>query len=270
MQTQIPGNPLENGQELQSRVALRRLDGVYKQAGANNLVMIRVRAPGGLWKSRDLGAVGEIASDFGDGSLHFTVRGDVEFHGVNFSALDQVLDRIRLAGLTSRGGCGDSVRNVVGCSAAGLCMEERCNTTELVRRISEAYTGVAAYECLPRKFKISVSGCGKACASPQIQDIGIIADSVSTSSGESQIFFDIYLGGGLGRNPMLARRVKRIYHREGLFLFVRAAVECFNELGDRKRKQQARLKFLADKLGHKELLSRIEERIGEKAWGYQI
>jgi sulfite reductase beta subunit-like hemoprotein len=108
-----------------------------------------------------------------------TKRGDVELHGVRLSALDRVLDQIRLGGLTGRGGCGDTVRNVVGCSGAGVCAEELYDTYELVRRISDEYTGVAAFERLPRKFKISVSGCANACACPQIQDIGIVANWVT-------------------------------------------------------------------------------------------
>jgi sulfite reductase (ferredoxin) len=232
--------------------------------------MVRVRAPGGRWCSRDLDVVAEISRDFGDGSLHFTVRGDVELHGINFPALDRVLDCIRLAGLTGRGGCGDSVRNVVACARAGVCPDEQYDTTELACRISEEYTGNPAYERLPRKFKISISGCGKACACPQIQDIGIVVDSISGESRTPEMFFDIYLGGGLGRNPMLARKVKRIHRPEDLILFVRATVETFNDLGDRERRQQARMKFLADKLGHKELLDRILERMPARDWGYQI
>jgi sulfite reductase beta subunit-like hemoprotein len=260
----------KNGDDLQTAITLRRLDGVYKQAGDNDLVMVRVRAPGGRWKSRDLGAVAEIASGLGDGSLHFTTRGDVELHGVSFPVLDQVLDRIRRAGLTGRGGCGDAVRNVVACPGAGLCAEELYDTTELVRRISQEYTGVAAYERLPRKFKISVSGCRKACACPQIQDIGIVACSASGGGGEPQPCFDMYLAGGLGRNPILARKVKQLFRPEDVLRFIRAAVECFDELGDRKRKQLARMKFLAEKLGHEQLLSRIVERMAAQTWEYQI
>lgn len=270
MQECAPESPKKSAEDLQSAVALRRLDGVYKQAGDNDLVMVRVRAAGGQWKSGGLGAVAKIASDFGDGSLHFTTRGDAELHGVSISALDQVLDCIRQAGLTGRGGCGDAVRNVVACPGAGLCANEQYNTVELVRRISEEYTGISTYEHLPRKFKISISGCEKACACPQIQDIGIVACSGSGEGREPQHFFDIYLGGGLGRNPILARKVKRIFQPEDVLRFVRATVECFNELGDRKRRQQARMKFLAEKLGHEQLLNRIVERMKASAWEYQI
>ena len=270
MQERAPGDFGQNGKDLVSAVALRRLDGVYKQAGANDLVMVRVRAPGGLWKSESLGVLAEIACASGDGSLHFTTRGDVELHGVRFPALDQVLDRIRLAGLTGRGGCGDAVRNVVACAGSGVCPEEKYNSADLARRISEEYTGNAAYEHLPRKFKVSVSGCEKACACPQIQDIGIVARSMSGENSNPQLCFDIYLAGGLGRNPILAKKVKQIIQPENVILFVRATVECFNELGDRGRKQQARMKFLAEKLGRDELLNQIMERMSAKTWEYQI
>jgi sulfite reductase beta subunit-like hemoprotein len=270
----MQGNDLKNFRQdngaFSTDAALPRLDGVYKQAGANDLVMIRLRAPGGQWKSESLEAAAEIACDSGDGSLHFTTRGDIELHGVSASALDKVLEHIQLAGLTGRGGCGDTVRNVVGCSGAGVCANEQYDTSEMVRRISEMYAGVAVYEHLPRKFKISVSGCEKACACPQIQDVGIVAHSAPIEGGAPQLFFDIFMGGGLGRNPILARRVKKIHQPEDVILFVRATVECFNELGDRKRRQQARMKFLADKLGHEELLNRIMERIKAETRGRPI
>jgi len=248
----------------------RRLDGVYVQSDMKGHVMIRVRAPGAQWRSGDLGSIAQIAGDSGEGSLHFTTRGDVELHGVNVADLDQVLDRIHQAGLSGRGGCGDTVRNVVACAGSGICPEEKFDAAELARKISQEYTGSVAYEQLPRKFKISISGCEKACACPQIQDIGIVAFSESGEDQEPRLGFDIYLGGGLGRSPMLARKMKQIEQYEDVLLFVRATLDCFNELGERDRKQQARMKFLAEKLGHEQLLARIMERAVSKAWGYQI
>jgi sulfite reductase beta subunit-like hemoprotein len=247
-----------------------RLDGVYRQSGGGSTAMIRVRAPGGRWKSRDLDSVARIAEDSGDGSMHFTTRGDVELYGVPVAGLDEVLSRLHKAGLSSRGACGDTVRNVVACAGSGVCPEEKFDAAELACRISEEFTGTAAFEHLPRKFKISVSGCEKACACPQVQDVGIVAVSPSAGGHEQNLFFDIYLGGGLGRNPMLARKVRRMRHSEDLLLFVRAALECFDELGERRRKQRARMKFLAEALGHEQLLHRIMEKADSKTWGHQI
>jgi sulfite reductase (ferredoxin) len=115
--------------------------------------MVRVRAPGCLWKSGSLDAVARIAGAYGYGSLHFTTRGDVELHGVKFSDIDLVQDRIRLAGLKGRGGCGDAVRNVVACAGSGVCPEEKYDVAELARRIAGEYTGCAAFEHLPENSR---------------------------------------------------------------------------------------------------------------------
>jgi len=248
----------------------RRLDGVYRQSGDGNLVMIRVRAPAGQWRSCDLDSIAGIADDSGDGRLHFTTRGDVELYGVPVVDLDKVLGLIRQAGLSSRGTCGDAVRNVVACAGSGICPKEKFDAAELARGISEEFAGSASFEHLPRKFKISVSGCGKACASPQIQDIGIVAGTPSSGNRGQVLCFDLYLAGGLGRNPMLARKVKRMHYSEDVLLFVRAALECFNELGERTRKQRARMKFLAETLGYDQLLQSIMKIMASKTWGHQI
>jgi sulfite reductase (ferredoxin) len=270
MRDRSPDNHERRRNDVQAAAQAHRLDGVYIQAGAGESMMLRLRAPAGQWKSTHLNSLAEIAEGSGDGMLHFTTRGDVELHGVNVSVLDQVLNRIRIAGLTGRGCCGDTVRNVVACAGSGLCPEEGFHAAELARRISDEYTGSAAYEHLPRKFKISVSGCEKACACPQIQDIGIVASSISEAGTASRLCFAVYLGGGLGRYPMLGRKVKQFYDSDDVLLFVRAALECFNELGDRRRKQQARLKFLANRIGHEKLLEHIAEKAASKNWGYQI
>lgn len=252
------------------RYEYNRLDGVYRQSGDGNLAMIRVRAPAGQWRSRDLDSIAEIADDSGDGRLHFTTRGDLELYGVPVVDLDKVLGRIRQAGLSSRGACGDAVRNVVACAGSGICPEEKFDAAELARGISEEFAGSASFEHLPRKFKISVSGCGKACASPQIQDIGIVACTPSSGNRGQILCFDLYLAGGLGRNPMLARKLKQMHHPEDVLLFVRAALECFDELGERTRKQRARMKFLAETFGHDQLLRSIMEKMASKTWGHQI
>lgn len=247
-----------------------RLDGVYEQSGGTGLRMVRIRASGCRWESGHLNAAAQIASSLGDGTLHFTTRGDVELHGVKTSDLGQVFDLLHQAGLSGRGCCGDAVRNVIACAGSGVCPEEKFDAAELARRISREYTGSAAYEHLPRKFKISISGCEKACACPQIQDVGIVAGSLPVPDREPGLCFDVYLGGGLGRNPILARKMKRLNRYEDVLLFMRAALDCFNELGERTRQQRARMKFLAETLGHEQLLHRIMEKATSKTWGYQI
>ncbi len=263
-------NQNENRKKLRSAVAEYRLDGVYEQGGEGNVVMARVRAPGCDWSAADLGAVAKIAKRFGNGRLHLTTRGDVELHGIDVAHIPRVLQAVEKAGLTTRGSCGDTVRNIVACPGAGLCPNEQYPAGELAHEIAEQVTGVALYEKLPRKFKVSISGCEQACASPQIQDLGFVAHVIHDKGKEEQVGFHVYMAGGLGRHALLGRRMPRFLQPTDVVLFVHAALACFNEFGERKRRHRARMKFLAEQMGHDALMDDILERIKGQAWNFQI
>lgn len=250
-------NPTTDRKKLSAQVAERRLDGLYKQRGENDYVMVRVRAPASQFKADALQVVSQLAEELGDGSLHFTTRGDVELHGVSFGDVDDTLARLGEVGLSTRGACGDCIRNVVACPGAGVCPNERVDTCALAHQLADALAGVPEYEKLPRKFKISVSGCEQGCAVPCIQDVGFVA----TAADPDTTVFGLYLAGGLGRRPMLAKEMSDTLTQKELIPFVRAAIACFDELGDRERRSRARLKFVAERLGHDELLARIKERM---------
>ncbi len=250
----------------QARSSKRRLDGLYKQVGENDFVMLRVRAPAGQWRTDQWRVVAQIAQELGDGQLHFTTRQEPELHGVSFAKVDEVLQRLREADLTTRGACGDCVRNVTACPGAGICPNEIGDAGQLARDISRELAESQRFEDLPRKFKVSVSGCGQACALPQIQDVGLVA----RCAGQEEVAFDVFLAGGLGRRPMLAQKVFHSWRLDDVIPFVRAAVECFHDLGDRQRRHRARLKFVAEALGHEQLYAQIQERLAKPAWYPQI
>lgn len=248
----------------------RRIEGVYPQSGTAQRLMVRVRGTAARWTSEQLRAVSSLAGRFGDGSVHITTRGDLELHGVDPSNLDALLAHLASRGLTTRGACGDSVRNVTACAGSGICPHERLDAGSFAAGIAREFTSVPAYERLPRKFKISVSGCERACALPLIQDIGIVAESRRGNERSDEAGFRIYLAGGLGRHPAFGKKLPELVRPSRLIPFVRAAVECYNELGDRAHRHRARMKFLAEALGTETLFATILERLETAAWSYEI
>lgn len=256
--------------ELKAGAAERRLDGVYKQCGDNDYIMLRVRAPACRLSADQFMTITELSGEYGDGVLHLTTRGDVELHGISLGKLDEVIERLGRAGLSTRGACGDCVRNVTACPGSCLCPNESVNVGRVAREISRELAKSGQFEGLPRKFKVSVSGCSRACALPQLQDVGLVARAKQDVAYEQEAQFDVFLAGGLGRRPMLARKVSHVVRLRGVIPFVRAAAECFNDLGDRQRRHRARLKFVAEKLGHEALLTQILKRLAEQTWYPQI
>lgn len=260
----------ENKKHPRSARTEYRLEGAYEQGGKSNAWMVRVRAPGCRWPLAGLSAVAKLARRFGDGRLHLTTRGDVELHGIDVSHLPRVFQAVKKAGFTTRGACGDTVRNIVACPGTGLCPNERYPAGELAYEIAEQVTGVALYESLPRKFKVSVSGCEHACASPQIQDLGFVAHVGRDGRGGEETGFHVYMAGGLGRHSLLGKRLSCFLPPADVPLFVHAALAAFHELGERKRRHRARMKFLAEQMGHEALMDHVMERIKGQAWNFQI
>ncbi|MEW6360274.1 MAG: nitrite/sulfite reductase [Planctomycetota bacterium] len=252
-----------------ARVAARRLDGLYKRRGDNDLVIVRVRGPGSQWSAGKLRTLAQLAKQYGIGALHLTTRADVLLPAIPFAHVDAVLSALKEAGMSTRGACGDCLRNITACPGAGVCPNERIDACALATELSDKLAGTSEYEHLPRKFKISISGCERGCALPQIQDVGLVARQVD-ETGLTGIGFDVYLAGGLGRHPMLAKKVAMVLRPDNVLPFIRATVECFNDLGDRTRRHWARMKFVAEQLGHDGLLAKIKERLTEKACEYVI
>ncbi len=167
--------PHEEAGPNKGEVLERHIDGIYLQSGGYQYVMIRIKGPGSRWSAEALQVISQIATHYGDNTLHLTTRGDIELHGIPLAQIDEVLEWISAHGLTTRGACGDTVRNVSACVGSGSCPYERIPAAPIAQEIAHVCSSTSVYEQLPRKFKISVSGCERGCALPQIQDIGVVA-----------------------------------------------------------------------------------------------
>ena len=143
-------------------------------------------------------------------------------------------------GLSPRGACGDVVRNVTGCPLAGLAEDEVFDASPFARSVARALAGNAEFYNLPRKFKISVTGCSSWCSHPEINDIGL-----SPARRGTEVGFSVRVGGGLSKEPHLAVRLDAFVRPEQAVEVVTAIATIFREQqGLRENRDRARLKHL--------------------------
>jgi sulfite reductase (NADPH) hemoprotein beta-component len=206
------------------------------------LFMHRIKILGGRITTEQWRRLAQLATTFTpEYPIHVTTRQDIELHGVPSAALPQVQVAIAQAGLTTLGACGDCPRNITVCPSGGLCAG-RFDLLPLARSVDEFLRGLPDIHALPRKFKISFSGCREQCAQPWINDLGFVA----TSQG----VFDVIGAGSLGFKPGTGVVLARGIGTADVFACVLAAIRIFQRLGDRAHRMRARWRHVRERLGN--------------------
>ena len=225
-------------------------------------LMVRIRIPNGVLDSRQLRTIADLAEWHGRGIADITVRQNFQLHWVTLESLPEVFQALWLKDVTTMGSCGDVTRNVTGCPVAGLDAEELVDASPLVREATELVNGNAAFYNLPRKFKVSISGCRAWCTYPEINDIGLTAVR-HPASGE--IGFAVRVGGGLSTDPHLGVKLDAFVSRAQALGVFRAIAEIFRDSDVlRQNRERARLKFLFLQHGWtaERFKAEIEARLG--------
>src|SRR5215813_7026061 len=162
--------------------------------------MVRIRIPNGLLQAHQLRTIAEVTDRYARGNADLTVRQNIQLHWVTIEALPEVLDALWSAGLTTRGSCGDDTRNITGCPLAGVDADEICDASPLALEVNRLFVRNSEFYNLPRKFKISITGCRVWCSYPEIDDIGLTAIT-RYGKGSDEIGFSLRVGGGLSTDP---------------------------------------------------------------------
>ncbi|HEY7676380.1 MAG TPA: nitrite/sulfite reductase, partial [Candidatus Methylomirabilis sp.] len=221
--------------------------GVYGQR-QEGVHMVRVKIPWGGLTARQLERLAELAEAAPRGVGHVTTRQNVQFHFVKPEELTATLERLAEVGLTTREACGNTVRNVVACPHAGVAPDEPFDVTPYAEAAARFLLRNPMNQNLPRKFKISFSGCQDHCGLAPLQDIGAVAvlggDPASPRCG-----FRLYVGGGLGPSPQVAQLLEGFTPAEDLLVTIAAIVRVFDRTGNRDNRNLARLKFVVRTLG---------------------
>jgi sulfite reductase (ferredoxin) len=221
------------------------LGGTGGEGKATPYFMVRIRIPNGLLRSDQVRAVAEIAERHARGVADITVRQNFQLHWVRLESLPEVLEKLWGAGLTTTGACGDVARNITGCPVAGLDAEEIVDASPLALAIDRELGGAADFYNLPRKFKISITGCKSWCSYPEINDVALTATKRKWHDGRVETGFSLRVGGGLSTDPHIALRLN-VFVRWGQVVPVtRGVTEIFRASETlRQSREKARLKFL--------------------------
>ncbi len=206
--------------------------------------MVRIRIPNGILRAGQLRTIADLSKRFGRGVADITVRQNIQLHWVTPESLPEVLETLEQQGLTTLGACGDVVRNITGCPVAGVDADEICDPSPLALEASRLLAGNAEFYNLPRKFKVSLTGCRAWCSYPEINDVGLTAIT-RTFRGQLETGFSLRVGGGLSTDPHLAVRLNAFVRWHQVVDVIRGVAELFRGATSlREHRERARLKFL--------------------------
>jgi sulfite reductase (ferredoxin) len=226
--------------------------------------MVRIRIPNGLLLSHQLRTIAELTERHARGIADITVRQNIQLHWVTIESLPQVLEALWRCGLNTMGACGDVTRNVTGCPLAGVDANEICDASPLALEATRLLAGNPDFYNLPRKFKISITGCRVWCSYPEINDVGLAAIP-RAFGGHSEVGFSLRVGGGLSAEPHLAARLNAFVRWNQVLPVVKGIAEIFRDSQElREHRERARLKYLFLRQGWtpEQFLDELEARLG--------
>ena len=249
--------------------------GMYPHGVHEDYFMVRTKVPGGRLTPEQAEVIGEVATEFatapeafggaaqnelwGDAFLDITTRQDVQMHWIEVGDVPEIWERYDAVGLTTIQGCGDSARNVLGCPVAGCSDHEAFDAQPVVDAISAFFTENREYANLPRKFKLTVTGCRRDCAQSQINDLGL-TPARREIDGEQYYGFHARVGGGLSDGPRMASPLDVFVLPEDAVEFARAVAQTFKELGNRDNRGVCRMRYLVEQLGPESFERAIRDR----------
>ena len=232
--------------------------GLYHDKPKIGRFMLRVKLPAGEVSPVQLRAIGEVSVKYGRGDAELATRQNVQLHWLELSSLPEVFADLDASGLSTAGGCGDTVRNITGCPVAGLGHGELFDASDIVREAADFFYGNPDYVDLPRKHKITISACAHQCNAPEINCIALIGQLKDGREG-----FSVRVGGGLSSVPRIARDMGVFVPKEQGVEVLAAILEAWKtDLRYRVSRVKARLKFMIDDIGPDGMRERVETILG--------
>jgi sulfite reductase (ferredoxin) len=229
---------------------------------ATDYFMMRIGIPNGIVSASQLRTIGGIARKYGRDLADITVRQNIQLHWLTIESLPEVVEMLDKIGLSPKGACGDVVRNVTGCPLAGVAADEILDASPIAREVAHLLTANPEFYNLPRKFKISATGCPAWCTYPEINDIGL-----TPAKRGSEVGYSLRVGGGLSNEPHLAVRLDAFVRPDQAVDAVRRVTEIFRDQQVlRESRERARLKYLFMREGWtaESFLDELNRRLGYK------
>lgn len=231
--------------------------GIYPQKQGGDAFMMRIKVPAGFLTAAQAREIGVAADAFGEGPdgtesrvfgsrfADLTTRQSVQIHWLRIEDIPRIWRRFAAVGLTTVQACGDSSRNVLCCPVSGVDAAEAFDALPIALAVSGFFTGNREYANLPRKFKISVTGCVEDCAQAEINDIGLWP----ARRADGTLGFNLLVGGGLSDGERMASDIDVFVEQGQAVEVTRAIAQLFGELGNRENRGLARMRYLVQELG---------------------
>lgn len=237
-------------------------DGEGVRGGATPYFMMRLRTPNGVITAEQAVKVADISERYAQSSLDITTRQNFQLHWLRIEDIPTIWEELSSVGMLSMGACGDNTRTVTGCPLAGAEHDEIFDASPVALELDRYFNGNPEFDNLPRKYKVTVTGCSHWCTYPEINDVGLTA----VRRGD-EVGFHIRVGGGLSTRPHMAVKLNAFIKREQVLPVMRAVTGIFRDSDElRQNRQKARMKFLF--LDHgwdgDKFLAEVERRLGFK------
>ncbi|RJL06883.1 nitrite/sulfite reductase [Paracoccus aestuarii] len=230
---------------------LRLMNGVYLQLHA---YMLRVAIPYGTISPDQMRTLAHLAQTYDKGYGHWTTRQNIQFNWPRLVDIPDMLDALADVGMHAIQTSGNTIRNVTTDAFAGAAFDEVTDPRPYAELLRSWSTDHAEFQFLPRKFKIAISGGKKDRAVIAAHDIGL-----RLVERDGKIGFEVWIGGGLGRTPMLGKVVRDFLPEEDLLPYVEAIIATYNLSGRRDNKYKARIKITVHERGLDVMRAEIEE-----------
>src|SRR3954462_5819961 len=240
--------------------------GLYHDKPKIGTFMLRVKIPSGILTAAKLRAIGEVSNRYGRGDAELTTRQCIQLHWLQLASLPDLFADLEAAGITSAGGCGDTVRNITGCPVTGIAADELFDSTPVIDAATAEFYGSPAWANLPRKHKYSIASCPDGCNAPEINCVSLVGVVHEGREG-----YGVLVGGGLSSVPRIARDLGVFVPKEQANEILGAVTTVWSEdLKYRMSRVKARLKFMVDDIGTEGMLERVEAKLGRTLERYEL
>ena len=234
---------------------LRLMNGLYLQLHA---YMLRVAIPYGTLNSAQMGQLAMIADRWDKGYGHFTTRQNIQYNWPILRDVPDMLDALADVGMHAIQTSGNTIRNVTADHFAGAAADEIEDPRAIAELLRQWSTDHPEFQFLPRKFKIAVTGSENDRAVTRAHDIGL-----RMVKRDGQAGFEVIVGGGLGRTPMVGKVIRDFLPKADLLPYCEAIVSIYNRLGRRDNKYKARIKITVHENGLEKIRELVEARFAE-------
>jgi sulfite reductase (NADPH) hemoprotein beta-component len=239
---------------------LRLMNGLYLQLHA---YMFRIAIPYGTLRSRQLRKLAYIARTYDRGYGHFTTRTNIQFNWPKLVDIPDMIDHLNSVEMHSIQTSGNCIRNTTTDQFAGAAADEIIDprpVAEIIRQWSSLHP---EFSFLPRKFKIALTGSPSDRAAIKFHDIGLKA----VTNGGGEIGWEVWVGGGLGRTPMIGKLINGFVPHTDLLSYLESILRVYNRFGRRDNKYKARIKILVHEEGLETMKAQVEEEFAQVRGG---